>query len=42
VLAGAVFDRVGSYAPIIWGCLALSFVAGGASVRIVRSESRAY
>ena len=42
VVAGAVFDRVGSYAPVIWGCLALSLIAGAASMRIVRSGSKAY
>ena len=42
VVAGAVFDRVGSYAPVIWGCMALSLVAGAASVRIVRSGAKAY
>ncbi len=42
VVAGAVFDRVGSYAPVIWGCLAMSLVAGAASVRIVRSGTKAY
>ena len=42
VMAGAVFDRVGSYAPVIWGCLALSLVSGAASVRIVQSSAKAY
>ena len=42
VVAGAVFDRTGSYAPVIWGCMALSLVAGAASVRIVRSGAKPY
>ena len=42
VVAGAVFDRVGSYAPVIWGCMALSLVAGAASVQIVRSGAKGY
>ena len=42
VVAGAVFDRVGSYAPVILGCMALAVVAGAASVRIVRSGARRY
>jgi MFS family permease len=42
VVAGAVFDRMGSYAPVIWGCMALSLVAGAASVRIVRAGANAY
>ena len=42
VVAGAVFDRVGSYAPVILGCMALAVVAGAASVRIVRTGARRY
>jgi MFS family permease len=42
VVAGAAFDRVGSYAPVIWGCIALSLVAGAASVRIVRAGANTY
>jgi MFS family permease len=35
VAAGAVFDRAGSYAPVMWGCLALSAVAAAASARLI-------
>jgi MFS family permease len=42
VVAGAVFDRMGTYAPVIWGCMALSAVATAASVRMIRSRDRTY
>jgi MFS family permease len=42
VVAGEVFDRSGSYAPVIWGCIALSAVATAASARLVRSRVPAY
>ena len=42
VVAGAVFDKTGSYAPVMWGCLALAIVSGYASVRIVRLGGRVY
>ena len=42
VVAGAVFDRVGSYAPVVWGCLALSLVASAASVKIVWAGAKGY
>ena len=42
VVAGAVFDRMGSYAPVIWGCVALSVVATAASVRMIRSREKTY
>ncbi len=42
VLAGAVFDRVGNYTPVIWGCMALSAVATAASVRMIRSRGKVY
>lgn len=35
VVAGAVFDATGSYAPVQWGCLALSAVAAAASARLM-------
>ncbi len=35
VAAGAVFDRAGSYAPVMWGCLALSSIAAAASARLI-------
>ena len=35
-LAGAVFDRTGSYGPVIWACIALFAVATLASVRLIR------
>ncbi|MBK6864763.1 MAG: MFS transporter [Ideonella sp.] len=35
VVAGAVFDATGSYAPVQWGCLGLSAIAAAASVRLM-------
>lgn len=40
--AGWVFDRHGSYAPVIWGCLALSAVATGASAMLLSRRVPAY
>ena len=34
-VAGAVFDAIGSYTPVIWGCLALSALATAAAWRLV-------
>lgn len=34
--AGAVFDRAGSYTPVIWGCLLLSALATAATAQLVR------
>ena len=34
--AGAVFDRSGSYAAVVWGCLLLSALATAATARLVR------
>ncbi len=42
VLAGAVFDRSGSYTPIIWGCVVLSALATAASAPLVRVRQPAY
>ncbi len=42
VVAGAVFDQTGSYAPVMWGCLALSVISGFASARMVRLGGRVY
>lgn len=33
-VAGAVFDRMGSYTPVIWGCLALAALATAAAWRL--------
>ncbi len=41
VLAGAVFDRFASYAPVIWICLVLSALATMASYRLVSSGTSA-
>ena len=38
VLAGAAFDRFGSYAPVVWVCVALSAVATAASWRLLRRD----
>ena len=37
-LAGWVFDRSGSYLPVIWACLALQVAAVGVTSRIPRSS----
>ena len=42
VVAGAVFDRAGSYDPVIWGCLALALVAVGASTRLLGPVDRQF
>ncbi len=42
VVAGAVFDSSGSYAAVIFGCLALSGVATAASERLNRMRTTAY
>ena len=42
VIAGAVFDRWGSYAAILWACVALSTVATLASARLARSRGASY
>ena len=42
VVAGAVFDRGGSYAPVIWGCVAISVLATAASTRLVKSGGPSY
>jgi MFS family permease len=42
VLAGAVFDRQGSYGPVIWGCMALSALAVVASARLLVRRGAAY
>ncbi len=41
-LAGAVFDRSGSYGPVIWTCIALSAVATLASVRLIGLRQARY
>jgi MFS family permease len=42
VVAGAVFDHSASYAPVIWGCVALSALATAASAPLVRVRQPAY
>ena len=42
VVAGAVFDRMGSYGPVIWGCVALSGLATLASARLVGLRQATY
>ncbi len=42
VVAGAVFDRSGSYTLVIWGCIMLSTVATIASARLLTSRQPAY
>jgi MFS family permease len=38
VIAGAVFDRVGSYGPVIWACIGLSALATLASARLMGAQ----
>ncbi|MFZ2650368.1 MAG: MFS transporter, partial [Burkholderiaceae bacterium] len=42
VVAGAVFDSLGSYVPVIAGCLILSGLATAASARLARTPGSAY
>lgn len=42
VLAGAVFDHTGSYAPVMGACIALSAVATLASARLMGPRTSAY
>ena len=42
VVAGAVFDRMGSYAPVMWGCLLLSVLATWSAAQIIRPQGRVY
>jgi len=42
VLAGAVFDRAGSYVPVIWGCMGLSAMAALASARLLAWKRPSY
>jgi MFS family permease len=42
VVAGAVFDRIASYAPVLWGCIALATLATFAASRLVRTQARSY
>ncbi len=42
VVAGMVFDRTGSYAPVVWACIGLSALATAASARLVRSRQQLY
>jgi MFS family permease len=42
VLAGAVFDHVGSYVPVLWTCMGLSALAAAASARLLAWRAAAY
>lgn len=42
VLAGAVFDAIGSYGPVIWACIVLSALATLASSRLVGTQRTPY
>ncbi|HOM11695.1 MAG TPA: MFS transporter [Rubrivivax sp.] len=42
VLAGWVFDRSGSYVPVMWACMALSALAALASARLLAARSSPY
>jgi MFS family permease len=42
VLAGAVFDRSGSYVPVIWACLVLAGLSAIASAQLLRDRRPTY
>jgi MFS family permease len=42
VAAGAVFDRAGSYAPVLWACLLLCALSALSAVRLVRVRGPSY
>jgi len=42
VVAGAVFDRGGSYLPVVWGCIVLSALATLASVKLLQAPRPVY
>ena len=42
VVAGAVFDRTGSYVPVIWSCLVLSMLSAVASAQLLRDRRPTY
>jgi MFS family permease len=42
VVAGAVFDKTGSYGPAIWACIALSALATLASARLIGLRQKTY
>jgi hypothetical protein len=42
VAAGAMFDRAGSCAPVMWGCLALSTVTTLLSARLIGAHGPSY
>ncbi len=42
VVAGGIFDRAGSYDPVIWGCVALALLAVAASTRLLGPLERSF
>jgi MFS family permease len=42
VVAGAVFDRSTSYAPVIWGCVVLAALATLAASQLIRTRGHVY
>ena len=42
VAAGAVFDRTGSYAPVMWACVALCALSALAAARLIGMRGPAY
>ena len=42
VVAGAVFDRTGSYRPVVWGCMVLAALSTAAGAQLVARREPAY
>ena len=42
VVARAVFDRTGSYVPVVWACLVLSILSAIASAQLLRDRRPTY
>ena len=42
VVAGAVFDRTASYAPVLWGCVVVAALATAAASRLIRPQGQSY
>ena len=42
VLAGAVFDRIGSYVPVMWACIILATLSAISSAQLLRDRRPTY